>query len=80
MWTIFNPRSLTPSARAVSIRGVLVAALTPITKIASAFCQSTRSTVPLPVPRAAVNARPLASWHMLEQSGKLLVPNSRANN
>ena len=34
-------------------------------------------TVPLPVPIAAVSARPLASWHMFEQSGRLFVPNSR---
>ena len=39
--------------------------------------QSRRSTVPLPVPIAAVSARPLASWHMFEQSGRLFVPNSR---
>jgi hypothetical protein len=35
--------------------------------------------VPFPVPSAAVIARPLASWHMFEQSGRLLVPNSRAH-
>ena len=39
--------------------------------------QSPRSTVPFPVPIAAVSARPLASWHMFEQSGRLFVPNSR---
>ena len=39
--------------------------------------QSRRSTVPFPVPSAAVSARPLASWHMFEQSGRLFVPNSR---
>lgn len=52
----------------------------PITKIASAFSQSARSTVPLVVPRDAASARPLASWHMFEQSGRLLVPNSRTHN
>jgi hypothetical protein len=40
--------------------------------------QSVMSTVPLPVPMAAASARPLASWHMFEQSGRLFVPNSRA--
>ena len=78
MCTIFVPRSLTPSAKAVNIRGVFEAALTPMMKIASALCQSTKSTVPFPVPSAAVSARPLASWHILEQSGRLFVPNSRA--
>ena len=65
------------SASEVSIRGAFEAALTPMTKIASASSQSCRSTVPLPVPSDAVSARPLASWHMFEQSGRLFVPNSR---
>ena len=64
----------------LGMRGALVAALSPISQIASADSQSCRSTVPLPVPIAAVIARPLASWHMLEQSGRLLVPNSRTHN
>ncbi len=67
------------SASQVSIRGAFVAALSPITQIASAASQSCRSTVPLPVPSAAVSARPLASWHMFEQSGRLFVPNSRTH-
>jgi hypothetical protein len=33
----------------------------------------------MPVPSAACRARPLASWHMFEQSGRLLVPNSRTH-
>ncbi len=76
--TICAPRSYA-SASAVSMRGALEAALTPMMKSASADSQSARSAVPLPVPRAAVRARPDASWHMLEQSGRLLVPNSRAH-
>ena len=34
--------------------------------------------MPFLVPIEARSARPLASWHMFEQSGRLLVPNSRA--
>ena len=67
------------SASQVSIRGVFVAALSPISQIASACSQSCRSTVPLPGPSADVMATPLASWHMFEQSGRLLVPNSRTH-
>jgi hypothetical protein len=42
----------------VSIRGAFDAALSAITQIASAASQSCRSTVPFPLPVAAVNARP----------------------
>jgi hypothetical protein len=65
--------------REVSIRGALDAALTAITSSRSAVAQSSRSQVPLPVPKEAVSARPLASWHMFEQSGRLFVPNSRTH-
>ena len=77
MWTICAPRRYA-SASEVSIRGAFDAALTPMSKSASAVSQSSRSAVPLPVPSAAVSARPLASWHMFEQSGRLFVPSSRA--
>ena len=76
MWTSCAPRR-SASASQVSIRGAFVAALSPSNQIASACAQSLRSTVPFPVPSAAVIARPLASWHMFEQSGRLFVPNSR---
>ncbi|MDF9802116.1 hypothetical protein M2436_000663 [Streptomyces sp. HB372] len=62
------------------MRGAFDAALTPRMNRASADSQSLRSTVPFPVPREAWRARPLASWHMLEQSGRLFVPSSRAIN
>jgi hypothetical protein len=78
MCTSAAPRR-SASASQVSIRGAFVAALSPISQIASACSQSRRSTVPLPVPSAAVMATPLASWHMFEQSGRLLVPNSRTH-
>ena len=35
---------------------------------------SSRVTVPLPIPIVSVSAAPLDSWHMFEQSGRLLVP------
>lgn len=78
MCTTFAPRRWA-SARAVIMRGALDPAFTPMISSSSASSQSCRSAVPLPVPREAVSARPEASWHMLEQSGRLLVPNSRAH-
>jgi hypothetical protein len=36
-------------------------------------------TVALPMPIDSVSPSPLDSWHMFEQSGRLLVPNWRAN-
>ena len=71
------PRRIT-STREVSRRGVFDAALEPISTIRSVRSRSERSTVPFLVPIEASSARPLASWHMLEQSGRLLVPNSLA--
>ena len=79
MWTIFALRRCA-SARAVIIRGAFDPALTPMmNNRASAFSQSIMSTVPLPVPIEACRARPEASWHIFEQSGRLLVPNSRTH-
>jgi hypothetical protein len=42
-----------------------------------AWCTSSSVTVPLPIPMESVRALPLDSWHMLEQSGRLLVPKCR---
>jgi hypothetical protein len=60
MWISCAPRR-SASASQVSVRGAFVAALSPINQIASACSQSLRSTVPLPLPIAAISARPLAS-------------------
>lgn len=60
------------------MRGAFEAAFTPMMNSASVCSQSRGSAVPLPVPSDAFRARPDASWHMFEQSGRLLVPNSRA--
>ena len=45
---------------------------------ASACSKSSIFTVALPMPIDSVSPGPLDSWHMFEQSGRLLVPNWRA--
>ena len=40
---------------------------------------SRRLTLPLPMPIASARATLVDSWHMLEQSGRLFVPNARTN-
>ncbi|MNJ51328.1 hypothetical protein D3C77_466280 [compost metagenome] len=62
------------------MRGWLVPGFWPQTKMASACSKSSNVTVPLPTPTLWPKATPLASWHMFEQSGKLLVPKARTNN
>src|SRR5690606_36350898 len=61
--------------RAVSILGELVPAFWPMLINTSASSMSFRVTEALPIPRVSLSAFPLASWHILEQSGRLLVPN-----
>ena len=61
------------------MRGWLLPGFWPITKIASACSKSRSVTVPLPTPMTSVKPVPLDSWHMFEQSGRLLVPKRRAN-
>ncbi|MNX89235.1 hypothetical protein D3C86_1212420 [compost metagenome] len=73
MHTTCAPR-FTASRSGSSMRGWLVPGFWPQTKIASACSKSSKVTVPLPTPTLCDNATPLASWHMFEQSGKLLVP------
>ena len=41
------------------------------------FVRSSSSTLPLPMPIVCVSADPRDSWHMFEQSGRLLVPKRR---
>lgn len=65
-------------SRAESIRGWLVPGFWPATMISSARWRSSSRTLPLPTPRVSVRAEPEDSWHMLEQSGRLLVPKARA--
>ena len=66
-------------SRAESMRGWLVPGFCPATRINSAEMTSSRVTVPLPIPIVSWRATPLDSWHMFEQSGRLFVPNARAN-
>ncbi len=74
---IFAPSRFAISS-AVSIRGWLVPGFWPETMIRSAWCRSSRVTEPLPTPIVRISAEPVDSWHMFEQSGRLLVPSARA--
>jgi hypothetical protein len=76
--TIGTPRSDT-SRKVPSMRGWLVPGLWPMQNTASACSKSSSCTVPLPTPIASGRPTLEASWHMFEQSGKLLQPYSRAN-
>ena len=67
------------SFSAESIRGWLVPGFWPATKISSEWWMSSSDTVPLPMPMVGFGRVPEDSWHMLEQSGRLLVPSARAN-
>ena len=69
----------TALSSADNMRGWFVPGFCPMTKIASAWLKSSSVTVPFPMPMVAFKAEPLDSWHMFEQSGILLVPNSRTN-
>jgi len=59
------------------IRGWLVPGLWPMEMISSQRSKSSSETVPLPTPIDFGRPTLVASWHMFEQSGKLLVPYSR---
>ena len=76
MATILPPRSET-SRKVPNIRGWLVPGLCPKLKIASAISKSSKVTVPLPKPIESRKPTLVVSWHILEQSGKLLVPKER---
>ena len=73
---IFAPFCLAFSS-AESIRGWLVPGFCPTTTISLAWWMSSRLTEPLPMPIVSTSAEPDDSWHMLEQSGRLLVPKAR---
>ena len=62
-----------------SIRGWLVPGFCPAMTIRSASSMSRTVTDPLPIPIESVSAVPEDSWHMLEQSGRLLVPKLRTS-
>ncbi|SHV15240.1 Uncharacterised protein [Mycobacteroides abscessus subsp. abscessus] len=62
-----------------SMRGWLVPGFWPAMRITSACSTSGTDTEPLPIPIESVSAVPDDSWHMLEQSGRLLVPRLRTS-
>ena len=51
----------------------------PATTIRSAALKSSMVTEPLPMPIEPLSAVPEDSWHMFEQSGRLLVPKLRTS-
>lgn len=66
-------------SRIDSIRGWLVPGFCPAITIRSASTRSSTVTEPLPMPMDSVSAVPEDSWHMFEQSGRLLVPKLRTS-
>ena len=78
MLTIAQPRRFA-ACSTVSMRGWFEPGFWPSTKIASQRAKSSSPTVPFPSPIDSPSPVPLDSWHMFEQSGRLFVPNARAN-
>ena len=66
-------------SKAVSILGWLVPGFCPANTSKLAWCTSDRLTLALPMPIVSASATEVDSWHMLEQSGRLLVPYARMN-
>jgi hypothetical protein len=64
-------------SRIDSIRGWLVPGFWPAIRMQSACATSSTVTEPLPMPMDSLSAVPDDSWHMFEQSGRLLVPKLR---
>ena len=62
-----------------SMRGLLVPGFCPAKISRSALSKSSSVTVPLGAPMLAGSATEVGSWHMLELSGRLLLPSMRAN-
>ena len=73
---IFAPFFLAISS-AVSIRGWLVPGFWPAMTISSAWWTSSKVTDALPMPITSASPTEVDSWHMFEQSGRLLVPKAR---
>ena len=78
MAMILAPRPLASSS-ADSIRGWLVPGFWPAKISSFAAWTSSRVTLALPMPIDSASAMLVDSWHMLEQSGRLLVPYARTN-
>jgi len=62
------------------MRGAFVVVLCPKKKMQSETSKSSSKTVPTGTPITSGSATDVVSWHMLELSGKLLVPYMRPNN
>ena len=60
------------------MRGALVPVLWPKNSMQSVFSKSSSRTVPTATPMVLGNATDVDSWHMLELSGRLLLPYMRA--
>ncbi len=71
--TIGAPRRAT-SRSVVIMRGWLVPGLWPMAKMPAVWSKSSSDTEALPTPSTSARPTEVASWHMFEQSGKLLVP------
>ncbi len=76
---IFAPLRFAISS-AESMRGWFVPGFCPATTITSALYTSSITTLALPIPIDSASPTLVDSWHMFEQSGRLFVPNARANN
>ncbi len=61
------------------MRGLLLPGFWPKNMMHSACAKSSRVTVPTGTPMLAGRATEVVSWHMLELSGRLLLPYSLAN-
>ena len=56
------------------MRGLLLPAFWPKKKMQSVSAKSSRVTVPTGTPMLSGSATDVLSWHMLELSGRLLLP------
>ena len=61
------------------MRGLLLPGFWPKNRIQSVSAKSSRVVVPTGTPMLMGSATDVVSWHMLELSGRLLLPYSRAN-
>ena len=76
---ISTPR-FAASSKGCRNRGLFDPGFWPKKNIASDFARSSKTTVPTPTPIVFLRATDVVSWHMFEESGRLLFPYARANN
>ena len=75
---IGTPRSLA-CCSGCSMRGLLLPGFWPKNRMQSVWAKSSSVTVPTGTPMLIGKATDVVSWHMLELSGRLLLPYSRAS-